>query len=74
MAKIKRRNISKGQVQKRLTVVECWLAQGQEPDEKMQPILWTEWSTGAFMGAGLLWPSKRTRDQIKSANDGVNSC
>jgi hypothetical protein len=55
-------------------VVECWLAQGQEPDEKMQPILWTEWSTGAFMGAGLLWPSKRTRYQIKSANDGVNSC
>ncbi len=50
-------------------MVECWLAQGQEPDEKLQLILWTEWSTGAFMGAGLLGPSKRTRYQIKSDND-----
>jgi len=27
---------------KRLTLVQCWLAHGQEPDEDAQPILWTE--------------------------------
>ncbi len=25
--------------QETLTVVQCWLVQGQEPDEEMQPIL-----------------------------------
>jgi len=25
-------------------------------DEKMQPIPWTEWPTGALVGAGSLWP------------------
>ncbi len=37
--------------QKMLTVVPCWLTQGQEQDENRQPILWTERSTGAVMGA-----------------------
>jgi hypothetical protein len=26
------------------------------PNEKMQPIQWTEWPTGALMAAGSLWP------------------
>jgi hypothetical protein len=30
---------------------------GNEPDEKAQPMLWTEWSTGALVGAGSLWPA-----------------
>ncbi len=33
------------------------LTQGQESDEKTQPILWTEQSTGALVGAGSLWPT-----------------
>jgi hypothetical protein len=28
--------------QKMLTVVPCWLTEGQEQDEKRQPIPWTE--------------------------------
>jgi hypothetical protein len=28
--------------QKMLTVVPCWLTEGQEQDEKRPPILWTE--------------------------------
>jgi hypothetical protein len=43
---------------KRLTVVECWLTQGQEPDEETQRILWTERPTGALVGAGSLWPTR----------------
>jgi hypothetical protein len=26
------------------------------PNEKTQPIQWTEWPTGALMAAGSLWP------------------
>jgi hypothetical protein len=26
------------------------------PNEKMQPIQWTEWPTGALVAAGSLWP------------------
>jgi hypothetical protein len=29
--------------------------QGQESDEETQPILWTEWPTGALAGASSLW-------------------
>jgi hypothetical protein len=32
------------------------LTKGQEPDEEMHPILWTERPTGALVGAGSLWP------------------
>ncbi len=32
------------------------LTKGQEPDEEMQPILWTERPTGALVGTGSLWP------------------
>jgi hypothetical protein len=28
-------------------------------NEKMQPIQWTEWPTGALVAAGSLWPAKR---------------
>jgi hypothetical protein len=34
---------SKVSSQKRLTGVQCWLTEGQQQDEEMQPILWTEW-------------------------------
>ncbi len=45
------------QPKKKVTVVVCSLTKGQEPDEKRQPILWTERPTGAVMGAaGWLWP------------------
>jgi len=27
------------------------------PNEKMQPIQWTEWPAGALVAAGALWPS-----------------
>ncbi len=40
--------------QKRLTGVQCWLVQGQDPNEKKQPILRTERSTGALVGTGSL--------------------
>jgi hypothetical protein len=30
--------------------------QGQELDEKLQAILWTERPTGALVGTGSLWP------------------
>jgi hypothetical protein len=26
------------------------------PNEKTQPIQWTEWSTGALVAGNLLWP------------------
>jgi hypothetical protein len=26
------------------------------PNEKMEPIQWTEWPTGALVAAGSLWP------------------
>jgi hypothetical protein len=39
MAKIKEKIYPKVRREKGLTVIQCWLAQGQEPDEKMQPIL-----------------------------------
>jgi hypothetical protein len=29
---------------------------GLKLDEKMQPIPWIEWPTGALVGAGSLWP------------------
>ncbi len=48
---------SKVSSQTRLTGVQCWLMEGQEPDEETQPILWTEWPTVALVGAGSLWPS-----------------
>jgi hypothetical protein len=32
---------------KKLTEVQSWLMQGQEPDEKLQPILKIEQPTGA---------------------------
>ncbi len=34
--------------------------QGEEADEKTQPILWTEWPTGAVIEAGSLWPLEST--------------
>jgi hypothetical protein len=39
---------------KMLIVVQCWLNQGQAPDEKTQPILWTEWPTGTLVSTGSL--------------------
>ncbi len=33
-------------------MVQCWLTQGQELDEKMQLIIWTEQPTDALVGAG----------------------
>jgi hypothetical protein len=33
------------------------LMQGQELDERMQPILWTKRPTREFVGAGSLWPT-----------------
>ncbi len=50
------KNGSKVSSQKRLTVVQCWLMQGEEPDEKMQPILWTERPTVTWVCDGSLWP------------------
>ncbi len=44
------------QLKKTLTIVLCWLTEGQKQDEKKTPILWTERPTGAIMGAGSLWP------------------
>jgi hypothetical protein len=32
-----------------LIVVQCWITQGWEPNEKTQPILWIEYSTGALV-------------------------
>ncbi len=51
----------KGQQAKTLTVVECWLTQGEEADEKQEAIiLWTERPTGTVMGAGRsLWSGAR---------------
>jgi len=43
---------------KKLTVVRCWLTEGQERDEKRQPILWTERPTGAVMGGWFTLASK----------------
>ncbi len=37
-----------------MIVVQCWLMQGQELDEKTQPILWTKWPIGALVGVGSL--------------------
>ncbi len=31
-------------------MVQCWFNMCQELDEKTQPILWTEWPTGALVG------------------------
>jgi len=45
---------------KKLPVVLCWLTEVQKPDEKKQPILWTERPTDAVTGAGSLWPSVLT--------------
>jgi len=42
---------SKVKSQKTLIVVQCWLTRGQELDEKMQPILWTEQPTSVLVGA-----------------------
>jgi hypothetical protein len=33
---------SKVSIQKRLTVVQCWLTHGQKLDEETQPIIWTK--------------------------------
>jgi hypothetical protein len=30
--------------------------EGQELDEKLQAILWTEWPTGVLVGIGSVWP------------------
>jgi len=38
--------------------VRCWLTEGQERDEKRQPILWTERPTGAVMGGWFTLASK----------------
>jgi len=36
-------------------------------DQKMQPIPWTEWPTGALVGAGALWPNiLRTKLKLPS--------
>jgi hypothetical protein len=65
---------------KRLTVVQCWLTQGKEPDEKSQPILWTERPTGgALVGAGSLWPSQdlmnsRDPELFKTSISGPRHC
>jgi hypothetical protein len=44
--------VEKKNTQKRLTVVQCWLTQGQKLDEEMQPIVWAEQPTGALVSAG----------------------
>jgi hypothetical protein len=44
----------------RLTVVQCWLTQGQELDEKKAAHSRTEWPTGALVGAGLVWQDSGT--------------
>jgi hypothetical protein len=41
-----------GQQQKEMDCYEPHLA----PNEKTQPIHWTEWPTGALVAAGSLWP------------------
>jgi len=38
------------QLKKTLTMVLCWLTEGQKQDEKKTPKLWTEWPTGAVIG------------------------
>ncbi len=38
--------------EKKLTVVQCWLTQGQELDEEMQLMVWTEQPTDALVGTG----------------------
>jgi len=46
--------------QKGSNVVQCWLPQGQEPDEKCSPIQWTEQPTAALVSGGLVWPTSGT--------------
>ncbi len=38
-------------------MVQYWVNKGQETDEEMQSILWTERPTGALVGAGSPWPT-----------------
>jgi hypothetical protein len=33
------------------------------PNEKMQPIQWTEQPTGALVATGSLWPKKKAFEQ-----------
>jgi hypothetical protein len=44
-----------GQQQKEMD----WYEPHPVPNEKMQPIQWTERPTGALVAAGSLWPEKR---------------
>jgi len=58
-----------------VTVVVCSLTKGQEPDEKRQPILWTERPTGAVMGAaGSLWPSIWATMEMSGCNNRQWGC
>jgi hypothetical protein len=44
----------KKKTKKNSSVVQSWLMQGQEPDEKTQPILRMEQPTGALVDVGSL--------------------
>jgi hypothetical protein len=52
-----RKKNQRSATKKTLTVVQCWLIESQERDEKRTPILWTERPTAAVTGAaGSLLP------------------
>jgi hypothetical protein len=54
--KVAKDNRQSQQLKKELTVVQSWLMQGQEPDERTQPILRMEQPTGALVDVGSLYP------------------
>jgi hypothetical protein len=54
--KVAKDNNQSKQLKKQLTAVQSWLMQGQEPDEKTQPILRMEQPTGALVDVGSLYP------------------
>jgi hypothetical protein len=53
--KKKKKTPKASNVKKTLTMVLCWLTEGQKQDEKKTPNIWTERPTGAVMGTGSLW-------------------
>jgi hypothetical protein len=55
------KKMSKVSSQNKLIVVQCWLTQGLEPNENMQPILWTKQLIGALVGGGSLLPLVPTK-------------
>jgi hypothetical protein len=53
---------------KRLTVVQCWLTQVKEPDEKSSSSYGQNGQLVPLVGAGLLWPGVRTSWTVEILN------